>query len=197
MRAVWITVIGGIVAAVLGALIPWLYTHDDKSHVQPEAPVSPTIPGGSNGSTGQGDSNSSTGQDGGGATASQVSNNKTLKGNWYQQRGSVKVTVQEVEIEAGLILLHVRVDNGYPKAIHIPLYITCTVNDDTGHTYQCDPDSPFPGQVPAGRFVTGVIQLDDFVQPQARLLSLSLTDVWIPIPGAPDSVTVDNIKVPD
>ncbi|MET8538775.1 hypothetical protein ABZV67_45845 [Streptomyces sp. NPDC005065] len=197
MRAVWITVIGGIMAAVLGALIPWLYTHDAKPHAQPEVPVSPTDPGDSNSSTGQDGGDSSSGQDGGGATASQVSNNKTLKGNWFQQRGSLKVTVKEVEIEAGLILLHVRVDNGYTKAIHIPLYIECVVNDDTGHTYQCDPDSPFPGTVPAGRFVNGVIQLDDFVQPEARLLSLSLNQIWIPIPGAPDNVTVDDIKVPN
>ncbi|MGW9029644.1 hypothetical protein ACWGQ5_37120 [Streptomyces sp. NPDC055722] len=201
-------------AALLGATVPWLLTHGSKTYVPPEGSISPTHAGGIIGSTGQGDSNgsdqqdissspggqdggdSSSGQDSGGPTASQISNDKMLKAPVSQQRGSLKVTVEEVDIQAGRILLHVRVDNGYTEGIHIALYEECVVNDDTGHTYQCDPDSPMPQTVPAGRFVTGVIQLDDFVQPKARLLSLSLNYIWIPIAGAPNDITVDGIKLP-
>ncbi|MEU6654493.1 hypothetical protein ABZ904_34975 [Streptomyces sp. NPDC046900] len=177
-------------AALLGATVPWLLTHNDKRSPQQG------VTAGSNGFGQQETSNSSSGQDSGDATATPVSNNKTLKAPVSQQRGSLKVTVEEVDIEAGRILLHVRVDNGYTEGIHIALFEVCGANDDTGHTYQCDPNSPMPQSVPAGRFVTGVIQLNDFVQPKARFLSLSLNDVWIPIAGAPDSITVDGIKVP-
>ncbi|MFE4967575.1 hypothetical protein [Streptomyces sp. NPDC056660] len=207
LRGVWITVIGGIVAALVGATVPWLLTHNDKPY-QPKGSISPTHSGGSIGSTGQGNSNSdsATGQDGGdsssgqddGATASQGSNNKTIKGNWWNKRGSLKVTVSQVDNESGHIRLHIRVDNGYPNAVELDDaggYFVA--HDDRGHSYNGNYfASQWPATVPAGGPMWGVIELEGFIQPGARHLSISFTHTFSDSFDAPDNIGVDNISLP-
>ncbi|MGW2937395.1 hypothetical protein ACWDA7_37470 [Streptomyces sp. NPDC001156] len=193
-------------AALLGATVPWLLTHDEKPPARPEAPVSPTDPGGSNGSGQQDISNSSTGQDGGDSSSGQDSGGttgtptpvgtKTRKGSWPGQRGSLTLTVTEVENQAGRIRLHVTADNGGGETVSLPLYGYFVVDDDTGHRYHADPNSgTWDGEVPAGGSLSGWIELEDFVQPEARWLTISFTHIFT-FPAPQGGITVQGIPVP-
>ncbi|MET8648227.1 hypothetical protein [Streptomyces sp. NPDC004675] len=180
---------------MLGALIPWLLTHDDNPRAQPKAPFSSTDPGGSNGSGEQDASDSSSGQDGGGPSVTPASN-KTRKGSWPGKRGDLTVTVTQVDNEAGHIRLHIRVDNGYSEAVQLTSAGYFVANDDAGNSYDGDYfHSKWSGQVPAGGHMGGVIELKGFVEPEARSLSISFTQIFGSL-DAPDSITVYNIPIP-
>ncbi|MGW9025080.1 hypothetical protein ACWGQ5_12770 [Streptomyces sp. NPDC055722] len=120
------------------------------------------------------------------------------KGQTVQQRGSLKVTVSQVDNEAGHIRLHIRVDNGYPNAVELDDAGGAFVaHDDRGHSYNGDYiASQWPATVPAGGPMWGVIELEGFIQPGARLLSISFTHTFSDSFDAPDNITVDNISLP-
>ncbi|MGW3028503.1 hypothetical protein [Streptomyces sp. NPDC001221] len=195
-------------AALLGATVPWLLTHGSN-----RPPAQAGVTGSSNGSGHNAISTSSPGQDGGdspsgqdggdsssgldgGATASPTSNNKTIKGNWFQQRGSLKLTVTQVDNQAGHIRLHIRADNGYADALDLALFKDfVATDDDTGHSYEAVLPSGWTETVPAGGPLSGVIELAGFIEPKARSLTISFNQIYGSL-DAPNNIKVTGIPVP-
>ncbi|MFE2539031.1 hypothetical protein [Actinacidiphila glaucinigra] len=186
LSGVWITVIGGIVATLLGVFVQWLLTDDhrppDKSGPSIQTPDA-------------GDGRGSGGQGGGGGTSG---GNKTVSGKWFGKRGSLTVTVTKVENEGGHIRLYVRADNGYSEEVRIPLFMHFIANDDTGHSYTNAMPSDWAETVPAGDFYSGVIELEGFVEPNARsLTTVSFNQLYGPMSlTASGGVKIHDVPLP-
>lgn len=122
--------------------------------------------------------------------------NASTTGTWTATRVTVVVTVSQVDVEGGHVRLHTKVTNNADESIELPLFGYFTASDNTGRTYTANQEnSDWAMTCPGSGFLTGVIELNSTISPEATMLSISFTEIFGF--GAPQGgVTVTGIPVP-
>jgi hypothetical protein len=116
-----------------------------------------------------------------------------ITGSWSQTSGPLTLTITEVQLAGGVLQLHAKAVNASSSAIDLPLFGNCVATDNTGATYQADPNSPWTIEVPPGQFVTGVIDFNGPVAAGAKTLAVSFATIYGTFaPG----ITVTGVPVP-
>ena len=188
----WLT--GGlatIAAAVIATLIAMSATHQSSGSVNPS-------PGAGNQSNGfsipafSAPASSTTAQQ---ATATQAGT-RTIDGNWSQQSGQLTLVISEVNLQGGILKLHMKAINASAAEMDLPLYGYFVTNDNNGQTYTSDVfNSDWAATVPANNSITGVVVLMGAPSASARTLNVSFTTVFGQY--APNGgITVSNIPIP-
>jgi hypothetical protein len=117
-----------------------------------------------------------------------------VTGKWSQENGQLILTITEVDLNDGLLLLHMKVVNNSAAAMELPLYGYFVVTDNTGKTY-AGSDGTWTTSVPSGGFVTGIVTLNPAPPAAARRLDVSFTTVFGQY-APPGGITIHAVPVP-
>lgn len=190
-RFYWLT--GGlatIAAAVIATLIAMSATHQSPEPVNPSPGVSnqsnaisiPTFSTPASSTTVQ-------------ATATQAAT-RTITGNWSGQSGQLTLVITEVDLQGGILKLHIKAINNSAAAMNLPLFGSFVATDNIGETYSSEVfNSDWAGNVPANGTITGIVFLNGVPSASARALNVSFTEVFGEY--APSSgITVYGIPIP-
>jgi hypothetical protein len=117
-------------------------------------------------------------------------------GTWSQQAGSLILTITQVDIQDGVLQLHMKAVNNSAAEMDLPLYGYFVAIDNSGASYQADSFAAgWNTSVPANESITGTINLIGLPPASAQPLSVSFTTVfgqYAPNQG----ITIKNIPIP-
>jgi hypothetical protein len=117
-------------------------------------------------------------------------------GDWSHQNGKLKLAISRVDLQGGVLHLHMKAINDSAAEMNLPLYGNFVATDNSGVTYTADAfGSDWSGTVPSGGFITGIVNLVGTPSASAKTLKVSFTDIYGQYaPGG--GITVDGVPVP-
>jgi hypothetical protein len=91
----------------------------------------------------------------------------------------LKLVISQVDFQGGVLQLHIKAINDSAAEMELPLYGNFVATDNSGATYTADAfGSDWAGTVPAGGFITGIVNLAKTPPASAKTLDVSFATVY-------------------